>query len=170
MDIGWVSFARERAASSTWNGGEDVGAAISVLDADLKFVNRRPMEEIARSPRRTGCVRSRSSECQPSISPRIFNPTNALGVQYKPSHSSSPVPPSNRLSPITLHDDGPSTPPTNGIAMAHTAPVQGKLSVDNSSTHETLVEGSEDITHEISTPSTTFPTPSVHLVRHNRAR
>ena len=95
------------------------GAAISVLDADLKFVNRRPMEEIARSPRRTGCVRSRSSECQPSISPRIFNPTNALGVQYKPSHSPSLVPPSNRPSPITPHDDGPSTPPTNGIAMAH---------------------------------------------------
>ena len=80
-----------------------------------------------------------------------------------------PRSPSNRPSPITLHDDGPSTPPTNGIAMAHTAPVQGKLGVDNSSTHETLVEGSEDVAHEISTPSTTFPTHSV-LVRHNRTR
>ena len=33
----------------------------------------------------------------------------------------------------------PTTPPTNENAMAHTAPVQEKLGVDNSSTHETLV-------------------------------
>ena len=75
------------------------------------------------------------------------NPTNALGVQYKPSHPPSLVPPSNRPSPITPTRRWPTTPPTNENAMAHTAPVQEKLDVDNSSTHETLVEGSEDIMH-----------------------
>ena len=73
----------------------------------------------------------------------------------KASHSSSLVPPSVRLSPITPHDNGPPTLPTDKVTMIHTAPFQEKLHADSSSTYEisetlaeTLVKGSDNVTHE----------------------
>ena len=118
-------------------------------------MNRHRLEEIARSPRRTGHARSRSSDANHPI--HRVDPTPPMRSEYsmKPSHSSSLVPPSVRLSPITPRDDGPPTPPTDEVAMIHTAPFREKLHADNSSANEisetlaeTLVKGSDNVTHE----------------------
>ena len=168
-----LSSASGRAASSTRNGSEDVVTTIHeakqasglngqvgsregnsrLRSGDLDLVNRRPMEEIARSPRRTG---STSGSCSfPFQTPTIHrfsthtHPTDALGVRYivftsiKLRFSRCPI--SNRLSLVI--------PPENCCLLRrqrlgspygsrHSIVIQEKLSV------ETIAEtnGSENAT------------------------
>ena len=119
---------------------------------DLDLVNRRPMEEIARSPRRTG---STSGSCSfPFQTPTIHrfsthtHPTDALGVRYIVFTSIEP-----RFSRCTISDRlSLVIPPENCCLLRrqrrsphgsrHSIVIQEKLSV------ETIAEtnGSENAT------------------------
>ena len=108
-----TSLARERAVSWTWNGGEDVGAAISVLDGDLDSQTDAQWKGSRALGEPDMCTPAPPNANHPihHVCSTFNPPPMRSEYDLKPSHSQSPVPPLGRLSPIVPRDNGLPTPP-----------------------------------------------------------